>query len=293
MKAAGFEYHAPSDLSQTIELLSSLSNAKVLAGGQSLVPMMNFRLAIPDHLVDINGLTGLRGIRIDADTIEIGAMTRHRDLELSQMLREACPLLTEAMPHVGHRQTRNRGTIGGSLAHADPAAEIPAVVLTLDGHIEAQGPNGARSVPMSEFAVGLQSTVLRPDEVVTAVSLPRWPTGHGHAFVEFARQRGGFALAAAASLIELGNENAVRRVAVTLAGVGPVPVRLLSVERTLQGQKIDRATIADAVAGMGEIEATADVHASAAYRTHLARVLAARAIFVAHERAQRDLGRAP
>jgi carbon-monoxide dehydrogenase medium subunit len=286
VKPGPFNYHAPTTLPEAIELLATKENAKILAGGQSLLPMMNFRLAMPDHLIDINQLTSLSGIEIADDVVNIGAMTRHRELEFSTALRGVCPLISEAMPHVGHRQTRNRGTIGGSLAHADPAAELPTIVLALGGSIRVEGPGRIREIPMVDFATGFMSTVLEPDEVLTGVAFPRWSPGHGYAFVEFARRLGDFSLAAVAALIELDDQATITRIAVSLAGVGTVQARLSKVEQTLHGQKIDSALLAKAATHAREIDATDDIHASGDYRRHLAEVLVTRALVLASNRAR-------
>src|SRR5271163_4673724 len=185
MKPAPFDYHAPRRLEEAAELLASLPNAKILAGGQSLVPMMNFRYVIVDHLVDLGGIEDLRGIAVAEGRLRIGAMMRQRDLELSPEIARHCPLMAEALRHVGHRQTRNRGTIGGSLAHADPAAELPAICAAYDATIHVVSVRGMRQIEFRDFATGFMTTALQPDEVIAAVDLPIWPPGHGHGFHEF------------------------------------------------------------------------------------------------------------
>ncbi|QEX21117.1 molybdopterin dehydrogenase [Hypericibacter adhaerens] len=289
MKPAPFAYHAPSSLAAAVDLLAQNENAKILAGGQSLVPMMNFRLAMPDHLIDLNPVTELDRLTVRTDSIEIGAMTRQRRMEFSNELRQACPIIGEALQHVGHRQTRNRGTIGGSLAHADPSAELPTVVLALDGVIEIRGPRGTRSMPMAEFALGFMTTALEPDEIMSAVTLPRWQGPHGYAFVEFARRLGDFAVAAAAVMMALDAKGTVTRVAVALAGVGPVQSRLTAVEEALRGHRIEPALIDSAAALAAEGDANEDIHASADYRRHLAQVLTARGLATAARRAQTQM----
>lgn len=289
MKPAPFAYHAPSSLAAAVDLLAQNENAKILAGGQSLVPMMNFRLAMPDHLIDLNPVTELDRLTVRTDSIEIGAMTRQRRMEFSNELRQACPIIGEALQHVGHRQTRNRGTIGGSLAHADPSAELPTVVLALDGVIEIRGPRGTRSMPMAEFALGFMTTALEPDEIMSAVTLPRWQGPHGYAFVEFARRLGDFAVAAAAVMMALDVKGTVTRVAVALAGVGPVQSRLTAVEEALRGHRIEPALIDSAAALAAEGDANEDIHASADYRRHLAQVLTARGLATAARRAQTQM----
>jgi carbon-monoxide dehydrogenase medium subunit len=286
MKPGPFSYHAPGTLQEAVNLLATHENAKVLAGGQSLLPMMNFRLAMPDHLIDINDVPGLSGIEIDDQEIRIGAMTRHRDMEFSTDLHTACPLLGEALPHIGHRQTRNRGTIGGSLAHADPAAELPTVALALDGIIETQSPRGLRQIPMAEFAVGFMTTSLEPDEIVTRIVLPRWPERHGSAFLEFARRRGDFALVSVVALVALDAQGRIAKIAVAIGGTSSTQLRLGAVEQALLGKILDQDSIAAASAEARSIEVTEDIHASKAYRQHLAEILTGRALYLAGERAR-------
>src|SRR3954451_15661955 len=190
MKPAPFEYHAPQTLEQATAVLASLDNAKVLAGGQSLVAMMNFRYVIVDHLVDLGGVASLSGISVSNGVLRIGAMTRQRDLEFSAEVKQHCPVMHAALLQVGHRQTRNRGTIGGSLAHADPAAELPAICLLHDAEIEIAGRNGSHRVAMREFALGFMTTALQPEEILAAVELKLWPAGHGYGLHKFARRLG-------------------------------------------------------------------------------------------------------
>src|ERR1700744_2585340 len=172
MKPAPFDYHAPTSLEEAVALMSTLDNAKVIAGGQSLVAMMNFRYAMPDHLIDLGNIAGLSGLHFEAQTLRIGAMTRQRELEFSAPLANKAPLLKAALAHVGHRQTRNRGTIGGSLAHADPAAELPAVCAAYDAVIHIASVRGLRAVPFRDFVSGFMATALAPDEMIAAIELP-------------------------------------------------------------------------------------------------------------------------
>jgi carbon-monoxide dehydrogenase medium subunit len=285
MKPSPFEYHAPGNLEEATGLLASLENAKILAGGQSLVAMMNFRYVIVDHLVDLGGVTALSGISIGHGMLRIGAMTRQRDLEFSAEVKQHCPILHDALLHVGHRQTRNRGTIGGSLAHADPAAELPALCLLHDAEIEIAGRRGQRRVPMRRFGLGFMTTALEPDEIVTAVELKLWPAGHGYGFQEFARRRGDFALAGAAALVDVGPDQIVRRAAVALFGVAAAPVRLDAAEARLTGKRLDLTTITAAAAEARAVEPMEDIHAGADYRRHLAQVLTRRALVDAARRA--------
>jgi len=285
MKPAPFDYHAPRQLKEATELLAKLPNAKILAGGQSLVPMMNFRYVIADHLVDLGGLQELRGITVADDRLRIGAMTRQRDLEFSADIAKHCPLMTEALRHIGHRQTRNRGTIGGSLAHADPAAELPAICAAHDATIHVASVRGVREIRFRDFATGFMTTALQPDEVVAAVELPIWPAGHGHGFHEFARRHGDFALAGSAALLDVGPDNIVRKAALTLFGVAASPLRVDAAEARLTGQPLDANAIRTAAASAWLIEPISDIHASGEYRRHLAQVLSLRALNDAARRA--------
>jgi aerobic carbon-monoxide dehydrogenase medium subunit len=278
MKPAPFDYHAPRQLKEAAELLAKLPNAKILAGGQSLVPMMNFRYVIADHLVDLAGLQELNGITVADGNLRIGAMTRQRDLEFSDDIAKHCPLMSEALRHIGHRQTRNRGTIGGSLAHADPAAELPAICAAYDATIQAASVRGTRKIEFRDFTTGFMTTALQPDEMIAAVELPIWPHGHGHGFHEFARRHGDFALAGAAALLDVGPDNVVRKAALTLFGVTASPLRLDAAEARLTGRPLDAAAIRTAAASAWLIEPISDIHASGEYRRHLAQVLSLRAL---------------
>jgi carbon-monoxide dehydrogenase medium subunit len=285
MKPAPFDYHAPRQLKEAAELLASLPNAKILAGGQSLVPMMNFRYVIADHLVDLGAVDDLRGIAVADGRLRIGAMMRQRDLEVAPEIARHCPLLAEALGHVGHRQTRNRGTIGGSLAHADPAAELPAVCAAHDATVHLASVRGIRAVPFADFSAGYMATVLQPDEMIAAIELPTWRPGHGHGFHEFARRHGDFALVGAAALLDVGADSVVRRAALALFGVAPSPLRLDAAEAALTGKPLDSISINAAAAAAWLIEPISDIHASADYRRHLAQVLSARALADAARRA--------
>jgi carbon-monoxide dehydrogenase medium subunit len=289
MKPAPFDYHAPRQLKEAAELLASLPNAKILAGGQSLVPMLNFRYVVVDHLVDLGGISDLRGIAVGDGRLRIGAMMRQRELELAPEIAEHCPLMADALRHVGHRQTRNRGTIGGSLAHADPAAELPAVCAAYDAVVHAASIRGIRQLPYREFATGFMATALEPDEMIAAIDLPIWRAGHGYGFREFARRHGDFALAGAAALLDVGAGNMVRRAALALCGVAASPVRVEAAEARLVGQPLDADLIRSAAAAAWLVEPISDIHAGAEYRRHLAQVLSARALTDAAQRAGIDV----
>ncbi len=285
MKPAPFDYHAPRQLKEAAELLATLPNAKILAGGQSLVPMMNFRYVIVDHLIDLGRVEDLRGIAVGDSRLRIGAMMRQRDLELAPEIARHCPLMAEALRHVGHRQTRNRGTIGGSLAHADPAAELPAICAAYDAIVHIASVRGLRALPFGEFSAGYMATALAPDEMIAAVELPLWRLGHGYGFHEFARRQGDFALAGAAALLDIGVGGVVRRAALALFGVAERPLRIDAAEAALIGKVLDSTVIQTAAASAWLLEAISDIHASSDYRRHLAQVLSTRALTDAARRA--------
>src|SRR5580698_8232964 len=289
MKPAPFDYHAPRQLTEAAELLATLPNAKILAGGQSLVPMMNFRYVIVDHLVDLGHVDALRGFGVIEGRLRIGAMRRRRDLESSPEIVRHCPLLAEALRHVGHRQTRNRGTIGGSLAHADPAAELPAVCAVYDAVVHIASVRGLRAVPFREFAVSFMTTALASDEMIAAIDFPIWRPGHGYGFHEFARRHGDFALAGAAALLVVGADSIVQQASLALCGVAPSPSRVEAAEVRLLGQKLDAALIQSAAAAAWLVEPISDIHASGDYRRHLAQVLSIRALTDAARRAGADV----
>ena len=286
MKPAPFAYHRPETLPDALDALATLDDAKVLAGGQSLMPMMNFRLVMPAHIVDINRIDALSGIREDGDNLVIGALTRQRDIEDSPVVQARCPLLWEALAQVGHRQTRNRGTIGGSLSHLDPAAELPAVLSALDALLRIESRRGRREVPMAEWTRGYMTPNLEPDELLTGISLPLWPAGHGHAFLEMARRHGDFALAGVAALLTLNGSGKIDRAALAVTGVDVAPVRLAEAEGMLVGAQPGDALIEAAAATAESVNGLADVHASEAYRRRLAVVLTRRALTQALDRAR-------
>jgi carbon-monoxide dehydrogenase medium subunit len=284
MKPAPFDYHAPATVEEATALLATLDNAKVLAGGQSLVAMMNFRYVIVDHLVDLGRVAALRGIGIADGRARIGAMTLQRDLEYSDDVARHLPLLREALSHVGHRQTRNRGTLGGSLSHADPAAELPAVCAAYDAEIELASERGTRRLPFAQFAAGFMSTALEPDEILTAVEVPLWADGHGYGFSEFARRRGDFAIVGVAALVELGPDQTVRRASIALCGAATTPGRHAAAEQALVGRPLRDDAIRAAAAATRDVDAISDIHASPDYRRHLAEVLTQRALRAAAAR---------
>jgi len=294
MKPPPFAYAAPDTVEEAVGLLTEHADAepRVLAGGQSLIPLMNFRLAKPGYLVDLRNVAGLSGIRRDGDVLVIGAMTRMAEVERSPEVAVAAPLVTEAVGLVAHAPVRNSGTVGGSLAHADPAAELPAVALALDADLVAAGPGGTRVIPAAEFFTGPYSTALAADEILTEIRLPVWPGGH--AFTEFSRVHANFAVVAVAALVELdgngdGGGDRIRRAALALAGVAPTPVRATAAERALAGAPADAAAIrAAADAAATSLSPAGDLHASPETRRGLARTYLRRGIELAVARARNE-----
>jgi aerobic carbon-monoxide dehydrogenase medium subunit len=279
MKLPPFEYACPTSISEAVALLASHDgDAKPLAGGQSLVPMLAFRVASPSLLVDLRKLPELRQIRITNDGVTLGAMMRWREILDDERLATAHPLLVAAVEHVAHYQIRNRGTVGGSIAHADPAAEMPGIAVTCEAQIAVMGKAGARVIAAGDFFQGPLITALKSDEIITEVRLPLWPTKRRFGFQEFARRRGDFALAAAAVFYDDDNGKA-HNAHVGVIGVGDRPLRLPSVEAVINGQSIDEAIIAKAeAAASAAVDPSDDIHASGAYRKALVGVMVERAL---------------
>jgi carbon-monoxide dehydrogenase medium subunit len=287
MKPPRFSYRDPKSIAEVTGLLASLENARVLAGGQSLMPMLNFRYVLPDHIIDINGIAELSYLRADAKTLELGAMTRQRELEFSAVVKERCPILSEAILQVGHRQTRNRGTVGGSLCHLDPAAELVSIAAAHDATVHVVSAKGKRDIAIAQFSRGYMTPAIEPEEMVTGVTVPLWPAGHGHAFIEFSRRHGDFAICSAAALLEEDASGRITRASITIGGVGPAPVRAREAERAVTGQAASEALFREACESCRKIEAMSDVHAPADYRQHLAAVLSRRALEKAHQRVRK------
>ena len=284
MKPPPFSYHDPETVADAVGLLSKLENAKLLAGGQSLMPMLNMRYVLPDHIIDLNKVKELFYLKESNGALVVGAMTRQRDLEFSDDVKARHPIIHEALLNVGHRQTRNRGTVGGSLCHLDPSAEIPTVALALDATVTASGPNGKRDIKIAQFPVDYMTTAVQPDEILVEIRFPAWPKGHGYGFVEFARRHGDFAIASAAALLEEDASGKIKRVSLTIGGVSKTPVRMPNVEKALLGQTASEDLFRDACEECRKLEALADVHAPANYRQHLATVMSRRALMAAHSR---------
>lgn len=281
MKPSAFEYHAPGSVEEAVGLLSELGDdAKVLAGGQSLVPMLAMRLAVFGHLVDVTRIPELRGVGPAADgSVTIGAATADTALERDAGLGGTVPLLPRVTPLVGHFQIRNRGTLGGSVAHADPAAEYPAVVLALDAELAARSVRGERRFPAAGFFDGLWSTALAPDELLTSITFPVWSGRCGFGVAEFARRHGDFAIAGAVVGVELDGDDRMRRAAVGLFGLGPTPVRAGQLEKEVDGRPVTDCDAAQlgAIAVSDLSDVPSDMNGTAAYRKRVGAAMVARA----------------
>ena len=290
MKPAPFEYHAPTTADEVVGLLAELGDgAKVLAGGQSLVPILALRLSAFEHLVDLRKVEGLRGISRTNGSVRIGATTTQSTVQRSTEVAGAVPLLARATPFIGHFQIRNRGTVGGSLAHADPAAEYPSVALALDAELEVLSSTGTRTVAAADFFEGLWTTAVGEDELLTAATFPVWEGRCGFAIEELARRHGDFAVAGACVAVALDGSGAVERCAISTFGLGPKPLRATGAEASAVGtsasdvnaDEVGRAAVAD----LDDIPS--DVHGSADYRRHVGAVMVARAWTKAIEEAAR------
>lgn len=289
MKPAPFEYQAPTSLEAALDLLARHGgDAKVLAGGQSLIPVMNFRLAQPALLIDINRLTELDFVRRDEDgSLRIGALVRQRRLERDPLVAEAAPLLREAVPFIAHPQIRNRGTFGGSVAHADPAAELPAIAVALRARFRLRKAGGERWVDAGDFFAGLFTTALEPDELLVEAAIPPLPPRTGWAFLEVSRRQGDYAQVGVAALVTLGEDGRCREARLVYLSVGDAPVEAREAARLLVGEEIAPRVIEAAAekASRDEMKPSNDVHATSEFKRHLARVLTGRALRRAAERA--------
>ncbi|OLA96522.1 MAG: molybdopterin dehydrogenase [Candidatus Rokubacteria bacterium 13_2_20CM_69_15_2] len=279
MKPAKFDYHAPTSLDDAVALLQRYGgDAKILAGGQSLMPLLNFRLSRPAALVDLNRIASLAYIREENGQVRLGAMTRQRTIEFSPVVARRLPLLSEATKWVGHLPIRTRGTIGGSIAHADPSAEYPAVLTALEGEVVARGPKGERVVKAKDLFLTYLTTSLESDEVISEIRLPVMPVGAGFALEEFARRHGDFAIVAIAAMV-VRDAARCKQARLATAGAGPVPVRLRAAEEILERDGVTDAAIDAAARRAAElVSPDSDIHASADYRRHLTMVLTRRAL---------------
>ncbi len=279
MKPVPFAYHRPASLDEALALLERYGpDARVLAGGQSLVPALNMRLAAPAALVDINRLPGLDGISLEPGGLVIGALVRHGVVEDSALVARHAPLMAQAMPHVGHRAIRTRGTVGGSVALADPAAELPACLIALDALVRVAGRGSRRDIPAQRFFRGIYTTDLAPGEIVTAVVVPPIGPGWRSRFAELARRQGDFALVGLAAHCRVDG-GAIMEARLAFCGVGPAPVRAIRAEAVLSGRRPDPDVVAEAGSALdADLDPPGDVHGSPTLRRHLARVLLARAV---------------
>jgi len=279
VKPAKFDYHAPTSLDDAVALLQRYGgDAKILAGGQSLMPLLNFRLSRPAALVDLNRIASLAYIREENGQVRLGAMTRQRTIEFSPVVARRLPLLSEATKWVGHLPIRTRGTIGGSIAHADPSAEYPAVLAALEGEVVARGPKGERVVKAKDLFLTYLTTSLESDEVLSEIRLPVMPMGAGFALEEFARRHGDFAIVAIAAMV-VRDAARCKQARLATAGAGPVPVRLRAAEEILERDGVTDAAIDAAARRAAElVSPDSDIHASADYRRHLTMVLTRRAL---------------
>ena len=289
MKPAPFRYFAPATLDEALALVAEYGDeAKVLAGGQSLIPTMNFRLAQPGVLIDLNNITELFFVQPNDDGgLRIGAMTRQRTIERELLIQERAPLLHATMPHIAHVQIRNRGTIGGSLAHADPAAELPAVAVALDAQLRVQSQNGERWLAARDFYVGLFTTDLAPDEILVEIAIPPMPAHTGWSILEFTRRRGDYAIVGVAAMVTLNQAGQCNTARLVLLSVGEGPVTAHQAVEMLLGERPTASLIKAAAqtAATVDIEPNQDIHASVAYRRHLAQVLSQKALIQAFQQA--------
>ena len=285
MFPASFEYHRAGSSQEALDLLARHPDAKLLAGGHSLLPMMKLRLAQPPAVIDIARIPELSGIELEGGTIRVGAATRHAEIAASETLKEHCPILAEAAAHIGDPQVRNRGTLGGNIAHADPASDLPAVLVALDAAVDLLGPSGARQVRAADFFVGLLETALGDDELITAVHVPFFASGTGTAYLKAEHPASGYAVCGAAAVVTLSG-GSCSGASLAFNGVGETAVAASAVTTTLLGGSLDDAAIDDAVGTLLSVaDPLGDVYASGEYRVQLAKVYGARALKTARDRA--------
>lgn len=283
-----FEYHRATSVADAMTLLVEHSDdGKLLAGGHSLLPVMKLRLAQPAHLIDITGIKDLQGVRVNGETIEIGALTTHHAIATDSTLKERLGLLPEVAHVVGDQQVRNRGTIGGALAHADPAADYPAGVLALNAEVVVTGPSGERVIPIAGFFLGFLTTALEPQEIITAIRMPALKPGTGFRYEKMANPASGYAIVGVAAVVETAQDGTVSDIRVGITGAGDVAYRATAVEDALRGSALDEATVKAAAAhAIDGIEVLGDVHAPVEYRGTITKNLTRRAILTAFERAR-------
>lgn len=289
MKPALFDYHSPSSVDEALSLLAKVDGAMILAGGQSLIPAMNMRLASPAALIDIQRIPGLADIRVEGGAIRVGAMVRHRSLELDEAAHRANPLIREAMAHVAHVPIRHRGTVVGSLCHADAAAEMPMLLVLTDGSVVARSPAGERVIAGREFFTFHMTTSRQPDEMIVEARFGALPKGAGYAFDEFTRRHGDYAIAAVGAILTKAGDGGIMDISLAACGISSTPVRLTASEAALKGRPILPETLDKAARAAAEVvTADDDLHATAAYRKHLLGVLVRRVVQKAARRASQE-----
>ncbi|MBM3181643.1 MAG: xanthine dehydrogenase family protein subunit M [Chloroflexi bacterium] len=292
MKPAPFEYHVPDSIEQALDLMSQHADeAKILAGGQSLVSAMNFRVIQPSVVIDLNRVAELSYIRAEGDVIRIGSMARERHLEFDSSIAKRTPLLTEAMPHIAHPQIRNRGTIGGSIVHADPAAELPVLMLALNARLKAKNISGERWIDAQDFFAGMFTTALAPDEILVEIEMPFMPARTGWSFMEVAPRAGDYALMGVAVLVTLEKNGKCKKAKLVYLNAGDGPVDAKEAAKILEGEKLNDKLIesASAMASRKEINPFGNVHTSPDFQRHLANVLTKKALKQAMQRAEENL----
>lgn len=285
MYPAQFDYHSPASVQEAISLLGRLKDdAKLLAGGHSLIPMMKLRLAQPKHVIDMRKIPGLSGIKEDGGAISIGALTTHYAVESSSLLKQKCPLLAETAGTIGDPQIRNMGTVGGSLAHADPAADYPAAVIALGAEFVAEGPKGKRTIRVDDFFKGLLTTAIQADEILVEIRIPSWPAGTGMSYMKFPHPASRFAVVGVAAVVTADG----KKVGVGITGAGTKAVRAKGVEAALAGKTLDAATLKAAAEKAADgVDVQADLQGSVEYKTHLLKVYCRRALEAALSRAKK------
>ncbi len=279
MIPSSFEYFAPASLNEALKLLSAYKDdAKILAGGQSLVPLMKLRLAKPTHVIDLNRIPDLNYVRADGDSIRIGALTTHTEIENSEIIKKDCSLLAQAAATIGDVQVRNQGTIGGSLAHSDPTADLPAAILALDAEMKASGPSGERWIKAEAFFIGFLTSSLEPDEILTEIKVPVWRKSKT-AYMKAAQRSSGFAVVGVAVRLELEQNGICKDIAIGMTGVGDKPYRARGAEAILRGKKLEEPLFEQAAFKVTDgVDPLEDINGSKEYRSHLARVYTVRAI---------------
>ena len=288
MYPASFEYHAPTTLKDALGLLGRLEDAKILAGGHSLVPMMKLRLAQPKHVIDLRKVPGLAGIKEDGGMLAIGAMTTHWQVESSSVVKSKTPVLSEVAALIGDPAVRNKGTVGGSLAHADPAADWPAAMIALGAEMVCEGPKGRRTVKIDDWFTGLMETAVAENELVVEVRVPVWGAGSGAAYMKFPHPASRFAIVGVGAAVTLDNQGTCTKASVGITGAGTKAVRAKGVEAALTGKKLDAATIEAAAQKAADgVDVQADpLQGSVEYKSHLLRVFARRSLEAAVKRAK-------